>query len=106
MRFLKLILIAALVSPVTVLGQGAKIAVINVDTAVSGSAAGKAAIAERQAFFEERNAELQATQVELTRLQTELQTRERVLAPARAFGERSGDGSRSLPPERDKQVRA
>ena len=82
MRFLKLILLAALVSPVTVLAQGAKIAVINVDTAVSGSAAGKAAIAERQAFFDERNAELQATQVELTRLQTELQTRERVLAPA------------------------
>ena len=82
MRFLKLILIAALVSPVTVLAQGAKIAVINVDTAVSESAAGKAAIAERQAFFDERNAELQATQVELTRLQTELQTRERVLPPA------------------------
>ncbi len=82
MRFLKLILLAALVSPVTVLAQGAKIAVINVDTAVSGSAAGKAAIAERQAFFDERNAALQATQVELTRLQTELQTRERALAPA------------------------
>ena len=82
MRFLKLILLAALVSPATVLAQGGKIAVINVDTAVSGSAAGKTAIAERQAFFDERNTELQATQTELTRLQTELQTRERALAPA------------------------
>ena len=80
MRFLKLIVLVALISPATVWAQGAKVGVISVDIAVSESAAGRAAIAERQAFFDERSAELQAIQDELTQLQTQLQTQERVLS--------------------------
>ena len=73
------VLLAALLTPGSALAQ--RIAVINFEQAVTESAAGRAAGAQLQTFYDEKAAELRDMQTNLEELQQQLATQERVLAP-------------------------
>jgi outer membrane protein len=82
MRYLKLIVVASLLMPVSLFAQvdASKVGVINFEQAVRDSAQGKQATDDLQVFFEERRAQLEASQNELADLQQKLQTQERALS--------------------------
>ncbi len=82
MRYLKLIVVASLLMPVSLFAQGdnSKVGVINFEQAVRESVQGKQATDDLQVFFEERSLQLEASQNELADLQQKLRTQERALS--------------------------